>query len=220
MAPIADVGRDRDRLRAGLDAVEALVGEVRARRRRLAVDAVGAAAVLVHRRADVEARRNDVDAGWPPGSRLTSTTRPLLERRGSRATTRSPSSSHGALRPTLGLRDHLRRDGRRPGPVRRGCLRLEPGGPTAAAMVLRHAADPAAGVGDAHAVHEERGAPAARARGRGLGRLLRAAVRRGRGVLARDRAPARLRLRDPPHARPASAGRRARSCARRAIRRS
>ena len=53
-------------------------------------------------------------------------------------------------------------------------------------MVLRHAADPRAGVGDAHAVHEERGAPAARARGRGLGRLLRRRVRRGRGVLARD----------------------------------
>ena len=39
--------------------------------------------------------------------------------------------------------------------------------------------------------------------------LVRAALRRGRGVLALRRAPARLRLRDPPHARQASAGRRA-----------
>ena len=83
------------------------------------------------------------------------------------------------------------------------------GDPTAAAMVLRHAAEPRASVGDAHALHDERGAAAPRARRRGLRRLLRAAVRRGRGAVARDGPPPRLRLRDPPDARRASAGRRA-----------
>ena len=58
-------------------------------------------------------------------------------------------------------------------------------------------------------VHEERGAPAPRAGGRGVDRVLRAEVRRGRGAVARDGAAARLRLRDPPHARQAPAGRRA-----------
>ena len=69
--------------------------------------------------------------------------------------------------------------------------------------------DPRAGLGNAHALHEERGAPAARAGGRGLDRVVRAALRRGRGAVARDGAAARLRLRDPPDARQASAGRRA-----------
>ena len=64
-------------------------------------------------------------------------------------------------------------------------------------------------LGDAHDLHEERGAAAPRARRRGGGRRLRAAVRRGRGALARDGAPPRLRLRDPSHARQAPAGRRA-----------
>src|SRR3990172_840819 len=68
---------------------------------------------------------------------------------------------------------------------------------------------PRSSLGDAHDVHEERVAPAPRPRRRGIGRRLRAPLRRGRGALARDRAPARLRLRDPPDARQAPAGRRA-----------
>ena len=39
-------------------------------------------------------------------------------------------------------------------------------------MVLRHAADPRAGVADPHAVHEERGAAPSRAGRGGVGRLL------------------------------------------------
>ena len=73
----------------------------------------------------------------------------------------------------------------------------------------RRGTHPRAGLGDAHALHEERGAAPPRARGRGVDGVLRAALRRGRGALARGGAAARLRLRDPPHARQAPAGRRA-----------
>ena len=66
-----------------------------------------------------------------------------------------------------------------------------------------------AGLGDPHALHEERGAAPPRARRRGLRPGLRAEVRRGRGALGRHRAAPRLRLRDASHARPAPAGRRA-----------
>src|SRR6476619_5997042 len=83
------------------------------------------------------------------------------------------------------------------------------GAPTAAAIVLRHAADEGARVGDAHALHAERGAAPPRARRRGVGWLLRAALRRGRGALAGDGTPPRLRLRDSPHARQAPTERRA-----------
>ena len=68
---------------------------------------------------------------------------------------------------------------------------------------------PRQGLGDADALHAERGAPPARARGRGLRAVVRAPLRRGRGALGLRRAPARLRLRDPPDARQAPAGRRA-----------
>ena len=89
---------------------------------------------------------------------------------------------------------------------------------TGGTMLATRVEDPRRRLGDAHALHEERGAPAARARRRGLDRVLRATVRRRRGALARRRAAARLRLRDPPHARQASRRTVRRSCARRATR--
>ena len=69
--------------------------------------------------------------------------------------------------------------------------------------------DPRQRVGDADALHEERVAAPARARRRGVDALVRAALRRGRGALGLHGAAPRLRLRDPPHARQAPAGRRA-----------
>src|SRR5215216_973841 len=68
--------------------------------------------------------------------------------------------------------------------------------------------DPRAGVGDTYALHAERGAPPSRAGCGSGGRLVRAGVRRGRGALASDRSPPRLRLRDPSHTRQAPSGRR------------
>src|SRR5581483_10509372 len=62
-------------------------------------------------------------------------------------------------------------------------------------------------LGNADALYEERGASAACARGRGLDGVVRPRRRRGRGALAGGCAPARLRLRDAPDARQASAGR-------------
>ncbi|CAA9545311.1 MAG: HDIG domain protein, partial [uncultured Thermoleophilia bacterium] len=56
-------------------------------------------------------------------------------------------------------------------------------------------------------VHDERGPATSRARGGGRRAGLRAAGRRGRGGVGLRRAPPRLRLRDPPGPRPASAGR-------------
>ena len=63
--------------------------------------------------------------------------------------------------------------------------------------------------GNTHALHEERGAPAPRARRGGLDGLVRAPVGEDEEIWRVDRAAARLRLRDAPDARPAPAGRRA-----------
>ena len=69
-------------------------------------------------------------------------------------------------------------------------------------------ADTRAGLGDAHPLHEERGAAAAmRSPSRPRRARTHAASARTRSSGAR-RAPPRLRLRDPPHARQAPAGRR------------
>src|SRR6476469_4782908 len=67
--------------------------------------------------------------------------------------------------------------------------------------------DTPTGLGDAHAVHEERIAPSPRARSGGVDGGVRAQAWRGRGTVARRGAPARLRLRDPSDARQAPAGR-------------
>ena len=94
VAPTIDRRRDGNGIRARIDAVEALVVELRAERD-AAMDAVGAASVLVHGRADVEAGRNDVDPTGPRDRRLTSTTRPISAARPSSHQT-TPSSIHGA----------------------------------------------------------------------------------------------------------------------------
>ena len=54
-------------------------------------------------------------------------------------------------------------------------------------------------MGDADPLHDERVAAQARPCRRSVGRLLCAALRRGRGALAERRPSPRLRLRDPPH---------------------
>ena len=113
--PLRHLGGDRHGLRTRIDAVQALVVEVRHERDAL-VDAVRAAAVLVHRRSHVEVFRDDVDslavriasheddpAGLgraplePPGDAV------LQPRRG---------------QPDTGVRHHLRGDRRRPRSVR------------------------------------------------------------------------------------------------------
>ena len=71
------------------------------------------------------------------------------------------------------------------------------------------APDSRTGLADAHDVHEERIAASSRARGGGVDGGVRAEARRRRGAVARRGAPPRLRLRDPPDARQAPAGRRA-----------
>ena len=73
----------------------------------------------------------------------------------------------------------------------------------------RRGRDPRQRLGDADALHEERVAPPSRARGRGVDALVRPPLRRGRGAVGLHGAAPRLRLRDPPHARQAPAGRRA-----------
>src|SRR5581483_6591126 len=66
---------------------------------------------------------------------------------------------------------------------------------TDGSMLIGDAEDPGGCVGNPHALHEERGAPAPRARRRGVGRLVRAGGRRARGAVAGRGAAARLRLR-------------------------
>ena len=142
--------------RARFDAVQALVVEVRHERDAL-VDAVRAAAVLVHRRRTLKPSGTTSTVS-PSGSRLTRTTCPprrapleppddavLQPRRG------QPDAGRATISAEIGD-DHV--------PYAATVSSDSPGAPTAAAMVLRHAADPRAGVGNAHAVHEERGAPA------------------------------------------------------------
>src|SRR4029079_2592950 len=141
----------------------------------------------------------------PSGSRRTRTTRPRSAARPSSHQT-TPSSIHGADRRTPASATISAEIGEDHVPKAATVFWLT-GAPTAAAMVLRHAGDQSRSVGDADGVHEERGPAATRARGGGVRRLLRPTLRRGRGLLARDRAPPRLRLRDPSHARRAPAGR-------------
>src|SRR5262245_35446827 len=115
----------------------------------------------------------------PSGSRRTSTTRPLSAARPWRHQA-TPSPSAGAAKRTPAAATISAELGAAQVPNGAMVCWLT-GAPTAAAIVLRHAGDQGRGVGDAHGVHEERRASAARARGRGVRRLLRTCVRRGRG---------------------------------------
>ena len=96
---------------------------------------------------------------------------------------------------------------RLPPSITKDCLSASATAVCTAQVRYPRGTDACSGLGDAHGVHEKRGALAPRARRGGLHGLVRARLRRGRGALARRRPAARLRLRDPPHARRAPAGR-------------
>ncbi len=117
MAPLRDVRSDRHGLAADPDAVQTLVVEARGVGDAV-VDAVRAAAVLVHGRADVESLGNDVDRGSSTGLEANEHRSAPLRR------TPFEPPDDAVLEPRCGQADatpghHLRGDRRRPGSI--GC---------------------------------------------------------------------------------------------------
>ena len=114
---LLDRGRDRRRLGPGVQAIETLVVEARGIDRAL-VNAVGAAPVLVHHRADVEAVRRHVlglgSAGCLHQGNATTFGRAAFEP--PHGAVLEPRKRQADPRP----RDHLRRDRRRPRSTRGG----------------------------------------------------------------------------------------------------